>query len=329
MHHHHDHHHRRRRPPVEGGERLRRDLPLAEHPLLDLESDFALIWVEPTDGTPYIELVGEAPLPELTVEGVGGTTRVRASGLGLTDHGDRGGERLRRGGFWEGSFWERRRWKKHFQVQLVVHVPADVRARIRPAAAFVHVERLRGCQLDIHADAGALVLEDVSGRLILETEAGRIDGTGLSGSITASTGAGAIRLEIAHLDPGRHHVRTNMGAAIIEVAKNLPVQIDTRTAMGSSRVNAVSTRGANAVLDVEAELGAIRVHTSRHTWVAPPIAASPPSPASASSDSPYRSPRAPGSSTDDDTLDQILTRVAEGSLSKTDARELLRSMGWT
>lgn len=312
------HHHRPRRPSIEGGERLRRDLPLTEHPFLDLESDWALVWIEPTDGTPFIELVGEAPLPELVVEGAQGTTRVRASSLagGLED-------RFRRGRFWEGSFWERRRWKKHFQVQLIVHVPRDIHARIRPSAAYVHVERLLGCELDIHTDAGAIAIEDVSGRLVLGTEAGRIDGSGLAGSISASASAGAIRLEILHLEPGRHEIRTSMGAALVELARDMPVQIDTRTAMGSSRVHAVSTQGASAVLDIEAELGAIRVMTSRRVWKEPPV---PPH-----ATTPYRSAPAAAESAapDDDAMQQILARVAEGSLSPAAARELLRSMGWT
>jgi hypothetical protein len=314
-------HHHRRRPPIEGGERMRRDLPLAEHPFLDLETDFALVLVGPTTGAPHVELVGEAPLPELVVEGENGTTRIRASGMG------RGfDERLRRGRFWEGSFWDRRRWKKHFQVQLVMHVPKDLRARFRPSAAYVHVERLSGCELDIHADAGALALEDVSGRLVLATEAGRIDGTGLSGSISASTSAGAIRLEILDLEPGRHKVRTSMGAAIIELARGLPVQIDTRTAMGSSRVDAVSTRGASAVLDIEAELGAIRVMASRHEWAQPLETRSASAPGGRT---PYRSPAGTPSSPDDEAVEKILARVADGSLSPGDARELLHSMGWT
>jgi hypothetical protein len=307
--------HRLRRPPMEGGERIRRDLPLAEHPLLDLESDFALVSVSPTSEAPYVELVGEAPLPDLVVEGANGTTRVRASRMG-------GGldERFRHGRFWEGRFWDRPRWRKHLHVQLVVHVPPNVRAHIRPSAGYIHVEQLAGCQLDIHADAGAIALEDVSGRLTLTTDAGRIDGSGLRGSITASTTAGAIRLELVDLEPGRHKVRTSMGAALIELARGLPVQIETRTAMGSVRVDAPSTRGAAAILDVEAELGAIRVGTSRRAWVAPPMSSE------TDAQTIYRTNGSP--TNDDEAVERILARVADGSLSAHDARELLRSMGW-
>ena len=321
------HHHHRRRPFIEGGERVRRELPLIEHPLLDVETDFALITMEPMVGTtPYVELVGEAPLPELRIESGSGTTRVHAIGIGSGFE-----ERLRRGRFWEGSFWERRRWRKHLQVQLVFHVPRNIRARIRPSAAYVHIERLEGCELDVHTPAGALYLEDVSGRLSLATEAGRIDGTGIAGTIAASTSAGAIRLELVNLDPGRHRVRTSMGAAIIELARDLPVQIDTRTAMGSARVEAPSTRGADAVLDVEAELGAIRVFSSNRPWVPSPPRRPATTDVREAGAGPYRTSEptpTPTPSDDDEAMQQILNRVADGSLSPTDARELLRSMGW-
>ncbi len=313
------HHHPHRRPSTDGAERVRRELPLAEHPLLDLESDFAFVSIFPTNDAPYVELVGDGPLPEVIVEGGNGTTRVRASGLGSGFD-----EKLRRGRFWEGSFWDRRRWR-----QVVVHAPVGLRARIRTSAASVHVERLSGCELDIRASAGALALEEVSGHLVLATEAGRIDGTGLRGSISASTSAGAIRLEIADLDPGRHKVRTSMGAAGVELARGLPVQIETRTAMGSARVDAASTRGAGAILDVEAELGAVRVLTSRRQWgegAATPVTSTN---EGAAAQGPYRTPAAEPPAQDDDAVEKILARVADGSLSATAARELLRSMGWS
>lgn len=308
----HHHHH----VDIEGGERQRFDLPLGEHPLLDLGTDFALLSVKPVAAgeTPFLEVVGGVPLPEVTIVAERGTTSVRIDYIGRNFD-----ERLRRRGFWDGNFWDRRRWKKNFQAHVIVHVPENVRARLRPIAASVHVEKLLDCEIDIQTEAAALVLNDVSGRIVLGTEMGRIDGTGLAGSLSVTTTAGAVRLEIRSLDPGKHRVRTSMGAAIIEVARGMPVQIDTRTTMGSSRVEATSTRGAGAILDVEADLGAIRVLESRHAWIAPEVARSRPS-----AQSPYRS--APP---DDDSVEKILSRVAEGSLAPRDARELLRSMGWT
>lgn len=310
----HPHHIRR---PIEGGERVKRALPLDEHPRLDLATDFAVLFVLPLEKAsdkPFVELVGEElPMPDLDVRAENGTTRVRVEGMGRVLD-----ERLRRGRIWEGRFWEKLRWKKHFHTQLIVHVPSrGLRARIRPSAAYVQVSDLQDCDLDIHADAGALVIENVSGNLVLGTEAGRIDGLGLSGSITTTTSAGAVRLELLSLDPGRHRVRTNMGAAIIEVARGLPVQIETRTSMGSSRVDAVSTRGADAILDIEADLGAIRVMESRREWSrrSPRV-------------TPYRSSERPQDAADDEGLQKILARVADGSLSPGDAKELLRSMGW-
>jgi hypothetical protein len=295
MHRHPFHHHHF------GGDAVRHELPLGEHPRLEVESDFTLICLTPIKAgeRPFVEIVGRAPLPTPTITGEGGTTRVGIDVIGHT--------------FEDLGFWDRRRWKKQFGAKVVFHVPENVQARIRPAAAAVHIEGLTGCDLDIQATAGAIFLERVAGKLALGTEAGRIDGVGISGSIQASTTAGAIRLELLALAPGRHKVHTSMGAAVIELARGMPVQIDTRTTMGSSRVEATSTRGASSVLEVEADLGAIRVFSSRQAWVAPA-----PAPAT----SPYRD--AP-----DDTMERILARVADGSLSPRDARELLRSMGWS
>ena len=285
-----------------------------------LESDFAFVSISPTIGVPYVELVGDAPLPELVVEGDSGTTRVRAFGAGSGFD-----EKLRRGRFWEGSFWDRRRWR-----QVIMHVPAGLRARIRPSAASTfHVRaalRLRARHPRKRRCARPRRRVRAS---VLATEAGRIDGTGLRGSITASTSAGAIRLDIVDLDPGRHKVRTSMGAAIVEVARGLPVQIDTRTVMGSARVDAVSTRGAGAVLEVEAELGrdpCPDVATRIGRAAQPPASRA----VELAAYGPNRAPAAePLLAQDDDVVEKILARVADGSLSANAARELLRSMGWT
>jgi hypothetical protein len=322
-HRHHHRHHRHRGHAIRGDARVRHKLPLEGRPWIELETEFAAIEMRPIapGEEPYVEVVGDEPLPELhiTVDESGGdrVVRLRGDGMGL-GVGDTGSQAR----LWEGRFWERLRWKRHFQLQLVFCVPPDVRARLRPAAAYVHIENLVDCELDIHADAGAVVLDDVSGRLQLKTDAGRIEGSGLAGSIGVTTTAGAIQLEIVALDPGRHNIRTKMGAAVIQLARGLPVQIDTRTAMGSSRVAAVSTRGADAILDVEADLGAVRIFEARRGWA--------PRPQQGHPRGPYRSPAAPEPPSPNvhADIEAILARVADGSLTPAAARDLLRELGW-
>lgn len=312
------------------GPTLRRPLPLAEHPFLDIDSDFAFVAVVPTTAgeDPFLEISGAATLggdgPTLgfDIQAKDGTTSVRIHGAARAIE-----DRITSGRFWEANFWEKRRWHGHFRTQIVAHVPRNVRMRIRSAAARVHVEQLAGCDLSISTNAGALFLEDVVGRLALTTEAGRIDGRRVGGTIDASTSAGAISLEILSLDPGTHRIRTNMGAARVDLAQGMPVQIDTRTAMGSSRVDFRSIKGAAAILELEADLGAIRVRASRHRWDANEATTT-----VADHGTPYR---APGNVVDahsdaaaDEDVKRVLERVADGTLAPADARELLRAMGW-
>jgi hypothetical protein len=300
-------------------------LPLGEHPALELESDFAKITILPVPPgeEPRVELQdrGHRHRPHVEVRGEAGVTRVTVGGM------FRGGDDdAWTGRFWEPSFWEKRRWKHHFHAHLVVYVPRDVRARIRSAAAQVDVRGLSACDLKIEIDAGALVLTDVHGRLRLSTEAGKIDARGIGGTLDVATSAGAVRLDVVSLDPGGHRVRTSMGAAQVALARGMPVQIDTRTTLGSARVDFPSVRGAPAVLEIEADLGAIRVTSSGRTWTGAPA----PIPAS----SPYRTapvdakPADAPAPTADAEVERILERVADGSLSPADARELLQALGW-
>jgi hypothetical protein len=86
-----------------------------------------------------------------------------------------------------------------------------------------------------------------------------------------------------------------------------------------------STRGAAAVLHLEAEVGAVKVRESGRTWV-------PRASEGEGSHGPYRTPAAevvvaPAEGSDDEQLEAILARVADGSLSPTDASSLLRALG--
>jgi hypothetical protein len=322
--------------PASSPEAARWPLPLAQHPFLELTSDFVYLSIVPIapGEQPFVELLGRSQHEyKIDVRGDAGTTTVRLDHAGHDPrwphrihphhehhHGHRRDERRREhrreDRWWEGAFWERR-FGRHARAHVVAHVPANVRAKVHSAAARVDVARLAGCELTVDLDAGALTLDDIAGRIALSTSAGRIDGRGLRGSIDVSTSAGAVRLELLALDPGTHRIRTNMGAAHVELADGMPVQIDTRTAMGSSRVDAPSTRGAAAILDVEADLGAIRVSRSRRAWT--------PKPPIVKADGPYRTAAEPQ---DDAEIAAILAKVADGSLSPTAARDLLRAMGY-
>jgi hypothetical protein len=210
------------------------------------------------------------------------------------------------------------------RVRMRAYVPADVHARLTTAAGRMRISGLEGCALEIEAEAGSVELDDVFGTLRLVTEAGRIEGRNVGGTIDARTEAGAIRLEIAHLDPGRHEVVTTMGSARLELARGLPVVVNARATMGSAKVDVRSTPGAAALLDVSAELGSVRVRESGRPYHprdgAAPLEAGPfRTAASASTE--------PRVQVSEETLDRILGRVASGEITPEAAARLLRALG--
>ena len=210
-------------------------------------------------------------------------------------------------------------------VRLVAFVPSHgLRMQLVTSAGRLAISRLHDVELEVSADAGAIDLDDVSGKLELVTSAGRIEGRGLSGSIEASTDAGSIRLEIAHLSPGRHAVTTSVGSVRLELARDMPVQVSAHATMGSARVDVRSTPGAAAVLEVNAELGSVRVSESRRLYE-PRAVEAPESPVVVA-EGPFRTASRPNAPIFDGTLDRVLARVANGELAPAAAADLLRAL---
>jgi hypothetical protein len=290
-------------------------LPLDEHPALELATHFARLSLVPVvpGEAPHLELLGrDAEAARVQIEADGGTTRVRLDGTM--------GEPWWGGKWWDRGFWDKRGRGKGHRSRLVVHVPPDVHARIRAAAAKVVIERLRGCDLDVATDAGQIQLNDVHGRLQVRTDAGKIEGRGLSGSFDVSADMGAIEIEIDALDPGDHRLSADMGSVRVTLARGLPVRIDARTSMGSQHVEFPSTAGAPSTLAIATDLGAIHVRSSTKVWT-PSDAAPEPRAHSA-----YRTNEITVEGPDAD-IERVLARVARGTLSPADAREILRGLG--
>lgn len=311
------------KPRAAGDARTRWSLPLGEHPRLELTTDFARLSVVPVlaGETPWLDVFPAhphhhghghgAPPPPVEVDGDGGTTRVRIAGPWA-------GASWWSGPWWEQAFWEKTFWKMAARVVVVAHVPAGIEGAIRSSAGKVQVSGLSGCDLALDTDAGAVLVEDVSGRLKLSTQAGRIDARRVSGSLDITSNAGAVTAEVLALAPGAHHVRTSVGAVRLELARGMPVRIDARTTMGATRVDFPSVADAPAVLDVEADLGAIRVIESSRAWDG-----------TAAPGGPYRAPArasAPSLARDEE-VQRVLERVADGSITPEVARELLRALG--
>ena len=292
--------------------RTRWSLPLAEHPRLDLQTDIARLHVVPTapGEAPFLEVTPDHPhaSPPVEVEGSRGTTHVRIAGTWAGDPS-----------WWSGPWWEKQFWKKGFRVNVVAHVPPGIAGKIQSNAAKVTVAGLAGCDVAIETNAGSLQIEDCSGVLRLATDAGRIDARRIAGSLDIETSAGAVTADVLSLAPGTHRVRTSVGAVRLELARGMPVRVVARTTMGATRIDFPTSEDAPAVLDVEADLGAIRIVESSRRWDrdAAPI-----------SGGPYRTAIAPiAPEAHDQEIQRILERVADGSLPPEAARDLLRALG--
>jgi len=190
------------------------ELPLAEHPTLEVTAEMATISLVPTlvGEKPFVEVLG-ADRITVNIRAEAGTTHVHLEqDMGFFGFGRNG------------------------KARTVLHVPSDVRAIIRTEAGRLRAERLHGCDLVLETEAGEIKLDDLHGKLRVVTEAGKIDGERLAGTFDVSTSAGAVYLEILALDAGKHRVATSLGAVKIDLARGLLVRIDARTTMGTARV---------------------------------------------------------------------------------------------
>lgn len=150
--------------------------------------------------------------------------------------------------------------------RLVLHVPSNVRARVRTEFGRIRAERLdQGCDLDLATTAGAMHLDQIIGRIALRTGAGQITGEKLAGTFDVVTAAGSVRLGIAGLQPGHHRISTSMGAVRVDLSPGIQVKLETRTSMGSVRRKYPSSPDAPAVLEVSTELGSVKVREAGST----------------------------------------------------------------
>lgn len=290
-------------------------LELSDKPELDVRVAAERIRVEPVEpgGAPRIEVLArrESPAPiEL----------------------QRDGDRVVVTSSTDPSAW---RWPGAGTViRLTLFVPPHVRARIRQDFGQLFVERLAGCDLDLAASAGTIELKDVRGRLKVAVDSGTVSGEHLGGTFDVVSQAGSVKLGIDSLDAGEHRVRTAMGSVKLWLAPTVKVKMEANTTLGSTRVSHPSSADADAVLQLNAELGSIRVKTgdevvdARHgdwpDWrrVWRDLAQQ------AANVVLEELPRAePKKRVPDEELRKVLELVETGKLNATDAERLIRAMG--
>jgi len=303
-----------------------------------MENEGITTWELPFGPLPVLELSAETAAVTLVPVEPGGAPRLVAEGRlakKMRHEIRRDGDTLHVRVDWPGGLdLLRNFWDWGGKLRLTAYLPHGVRATVRADAGRLRARDLMDCVLSLNAEAGAVDLENVRGRMLVRAAVGNIEGRRLAGSFDMEANVGEIRLGILGLDPVRHRVRTDMGAAKIELARGIAVRVEPHATVGDARVDYPETPGAAAVLEVSAELGAVRVRQSGEVAVAPtaqrapyrePPVAEPPSMGEASG-----APSAPpfdASAVPEDALEKVLVMVAKGKLSPRDAGELLRALG--
>ncbi|MCC6337945.1 MAG: DUF4097 family beta strand repeat protein [Myxococcales bacterium] len=299
-------------------------LPLSEKPTLEISASTIDVELVPLKSgeLPFIDVHG----PRLSE----GTVELKPDGE-VT--------RVSLGSPWRDGF----EW--NFPQKLVFHVPPHVRARVASDAGRLHVEELAGCDLEVTSHAGAVTLDRVRGRLKVRVDSGAVKGAHVGGTLDIRSAAGAVKLGIDALDAGTHQIRTTMGSVKVDLAAGLQVELATSTTLGSVRSRYPNTPGAPVVLQLEAELGAVKVNEVdavederhgdwpdwRRLWrdvagavvttmgrEVKQVTTDVPSPAGAKQEA---------SPASQEELRRVLELVQAGKLSTGDAERLIRAMG--
>ena len=151
-------------------------------------------------------------------------------------------------------------WRSMPRVWL--YLPRDVHARVSTDAGALMAEGFSGCELQMTSSAGVLHLRDVHGKLFLRASAGAIQGSRVGGVLDVETGAGSVKLDVDRLEVGTHRIRSSMGSVRVLLAAGMDVRLEPQTTLGSVRTRYPSRPDATTVLQLETELGSVRVRES-------------------------------------------------------------------
>lgn len=226
---------------------LCRELSFGERPRLDFRGDLVAVRVRPL-------LQGDKARVQVEhVEDAGGVE------LDISQRGDwllvtvRHRDALRS--------LVRQRLRRRWMIGCLLELPAGVEARIETEAGAVDLQQLTG-DFELRSDAGQIRVSDVEGNLRLQTNAGRIECRRFRGWIEATTDAGAISLAAEALAPGTHRLRAAVGKVDVQLPSGADVRVETRSSIGRVRNDFTAADGAQALLRVETEVGAIAIRTA-------------------------------------------------------------------
>jgi hypothetical protein len=126
----------------------------------------------------------------------------------------------------------------------------DVRYRIRVPAAM---------SVDITAQAGAVKMDGVGGKVDVTTEAGAVEGRALtSDAVTVRTELGATSLEFAEA-PASISTTTSMGAVDLRVPGATAYAVDVRTPAGAQSVRVDQDPASAHHIRVRTDVGAVQI----------------------------------------------------------------------
>jgi hypothetical protein len=117
----------------------------------------------------------------------------------------------------------------------------------------------KAMSVDITAQAGAVKLDGLAGNLRVTTEAGAVEGRGLtSDQVIIQTEAGAADLEFVEA-PTLSRTTTNLGAVKVRLPSNTAYAVDVRTEVGASSVDVDRDPASTHQITVHTEVGGVKI----------------------------------------------------------------------
>ena len=113
--------------------------------------------------------------------------------------------------------------------------------------------------VDISAAAGAVKVDGLAGNLHVTTQAGAVEGHGLtSDEVNVKTEAGAASLEFSQ-PPAQVHTTTSLGAVDLRLPGTTSYAVDVRTEVGANTVDVDRDPASAHRITVRTEVGAVSI----------------------------------------------------------------------